>query len=37
MKEREPFVDDDVGLKEKNKQKRRTGGFGGWQLVKDAF
>ena len=37
MKERDPFVDDDVGREEKNKQESKTGGVGGWQLVKDAF
>jgi len=37
MKEREPFVDDDVGFEKKNKQERKMGGVGGWQLVKDAF
>lgn len=36
MKEREPTVGD-VGLQKKNKQERKTGGVGGWQLVKDAF
>ena len=33
----EPFVDDDVGFKKKNRQERKTGGVDGWQLVKDAF
>jgi len=37
MKERNPFVDDDVGFEKKNKQEGKTGGVGGWQLVKDAF
>lgn len=37
MKERDPFVDDDVGFKKKNKQEKKKGGVGGWQLVKDAF
>jgi len=29
MKERDPFVDDDVGFREKNKQERKMGGVGG--------
>jgi hypothetical protein len=32
MKEREPFVDDDVGFKKKNKQERKWAACG-----KDAF
>jgi hypothetical protein len=37
VKEREPLVDGDAGLTKKNKQERKTGVVGGWQLVKDAF
>jgi len=36
MEERSPLLVV-TGFEKKNKQERKTGGVGGWQLVKDAF